>query len=190
MRIIIGLGNPGSKYNDTRHNLGFKVIEKLSQQYKAPLKPSPLAKGLFAKTKIEDCDVMFFLPLTYMNNSGVAVKRMVEKNIEDISDLLVVCDDFNIDFGRIRLRAKGSDGGHNGLSSIIFQLNTQDFSRLRLGIGAPPGKKNAADFVLEEFTKKEKDEVEFLVAEGADCCSSWVKQGIEKAMELYNRKIQ
>ncbi len=188
MRLIIGLGNPGIEYSKTRHNLGFKVIDQLCVQSNISLKSSPQAKGLFAKSKIEDSDVMFFLPFTYMNNSGSAIKRVVEKNEVEIKNILVVCDDFNIDFCKIRIRAKGSDGGHNGLASIIHQLNSEDFPRLRLGIGLPPGKKRTSDFVLEEFDKKEKEEVEFLIRDGADCCVEWVKHGINKAMEQFNKK--
>lgn len=188
MKIIIGLGNPGSQYVNTRHNVGFRVVEKLSNNAGVSLKSSPHAKGLFAEAQLEEETVLLFLPLTYMNNSGVAVKRMVEVHAIDYTDILVVCDDFSIDFGRLRIRSKGRDGGHNGLASIIYQLNSDEFPRLRLGIGAPPGKKNAADFVLEEFSNQEKEEVEFLTNDAADCCCVWLRDGIEKAMDRFNKK--
>ncbi len=188
MKVIIGLGNPGSQYRETRHNLGFKVADKICEQYRLVLKPSSQAKGLFACGEVEAEDVMLFLPLTYMNNSGSAVRQILEKNTVSNHDFLVICDDFNLNLGRLRIRAKGSDGGHNGLSSIIQCLGTEEFARLRLGIGAPPGKKPASRFVLEDFTKKEKAEVVFLVNSAVDCCLEWLTAGMNKAMERFNKK--
>jgi PTH1 family peptidyl-tRNA hydrolase len=186
--MIIGLGNPGSEYRDTRHNIGFKVVDLLCARYGLKLKPSRQAKGLYAERKLDAHDLMLFLPLTYMNRSGPAVKRIKEENDVENDRILVVCDDFHLDFGRLRIRAKGSDGGHNGLSSVILALNSDCFPRLRLGIGEPPGKKNAADYVLEEFTQKEKEDIEWLIQDGADCCEEWINHGIQKAMDRFNSK--
>jgi len=188
MRAIVGLGNPGVKYKGTRHNLGFFVIEKLARKCQSIFKISSQYKALVAEGQIESEDVIWILPLNYMNNSGVVVNQiLLEKNIK-VEDILVVTDDFNLDFGKIRIRAKGSDGGHNGLRSIILHLETEIFSRLRLGIGLPSKNKITADYVLEKFTAKERAKIDLFADEAIDCCVVWIKEGIAKAMEQYNKK--
>ncbi|MDP8212280.1 MAG: aminoacyl-tRNA hydrolase [Candidatus Zapsychrus exili] len=187
-RLIVGLGNPGKDYEYTRHNLGFLVVQNLAKKINAEFKLSSLTKGFETEAEIDGVAVDFLLPLTYMNNSGSAVKKVIEKRDIALKNVLIVCDDFNLDFEQIRLRTKGSDGGHNGLSSVIYLLETDEFSRLRLGIGSPNGKKDTADYVLEEFNKKEKETLEIFIEEATECCLVWLKEGSEKAMELYNRR--
>ena len=190
MRLIAGLGNPGKDYEYTRHNLGFLVVRRLAEELKFRFTASSLTNGMTAGGMFEEGAVCLLAPLTYMNNSGVAIRQLMTK--EDLSpeDLLVVCDDFHLDFEQIRLRAKGSDGGHNGLSSVIRYLDTEQFARLRLGIGYPPGKKETVDYVLEEFKKKEKDHLDSFIDEAVSCCLMWLREGINAAMDQHNRKKQ
>lgn len=187
-KLIVGLGNPGKDYAYTRHNLGFLAVENLAKRYQLKFSPSSLTKAIAAEGTIEGQSVILLLPTTYMNNSGVAVKPVVFKKDIACSGLLVVCDDLDIHFGLLRLRAKGSDGGHNGLTSIIGHLGTEDFPRLRLGIGRPKSRQDTVDFVLEEFNKSEKKELPSFIEEATDCCLVWLKNGINKAMEQFNRR--
>lgn len=188
LRLIVGLGNPGKKYDMTRHNLGFVVVKRLAQQYHLKIKPSSLCKGNLAEGEILGKPCCLLFPLTYMNNSGIAVKSIVEKKEVAFQDILVVCDDFNLDFGQLRIRRDGSDGGHNGLSSVIYHLNSSDFVRLRVGIGVLKGSKDPVDFVLEEFTKKEGEQLSPSIQEAVDCCLAWLTQDMEKVMCQFNKR--
>ncbi len=195
MKLIVGLGNPGREYEWTRHNLGSLVLTHLAKEYHLKFFKSPTIHGLSAEGKIHNHDVMLLMPLTYMNHSGVAVRQASEQKGISSDDILVVCDDFHIDFGQMRLRSKGSDGGHNGLASIIEQLKTKnddtvDFARLRLGIGSPPRKEEAVDFVLGEFNQKEKEALHDFVKKTAQCCIVWLSEGTGKAMSQFNKRTE
>jgi len=187
-QLIVGLGNPGKEYEYTRHNLGFMVVRHLAKELNWEFQTSRGTKGLIAKGEIEGSEVYLLLPLTFMNHSGLAVKPLIEKKNLTLENLLVICDDLNLNFGQLRLRSTGSDGGHNGLSSIIECLNTNNFSRLRMGIGQPSSKEPAVDYVLGKFNTSEKKSLEAFVSEASDCCLIWLKEGINKAMQLYNKK--
>lgn len=188
MRLIVGLGNPGKDYEYTRHNLGFLVVRQLAEKLNLKFASSSLTNGMTAEGVFEEDNICLLAPLTYMNNSGVAVSRIMSKKDLSPEDLLVVCDDFHLDFEQIRLRAKGTDGGHNGLSSIIQHLGTEQFARLRMGIGFPPGKKDSVDYVLEEFKRVEKNCLDSFVDEAVSCCLMWLREGINAAMDQHNRK--
>jgi len=188
LRLIGGLGNPGKDYEYTRHNLGFLVVRRLAEKLKLKFALSSLTNGLTAEGTFEDKTISLLMPLTYMNNSGVAVHQIVTKLKLSPEDVLIVCDDFNLDFEQIRLRGKGSDGGHNGLSSIIERLGTEQFARLRMGIGQPTGKKDTVDYVLEEFNKKERECLDSFIDEATSCCLAWLSEGINVAMDQYNRR--
>jgi len=188
LRLIGGLGNPGKDYEYTRHNLGFLVVRRLAEQLKLKFALSSLTNGLTAEGAFENKAVCLLMPLTYMNNSGVAVHQVMTKRKLSPEDLLIVCDDFNLDFKQIRLRGKGSDGGHNGLSSVIERLDSEQFARLRMGIGHPTGKKDTVDYVLEEFKKKEKECLDSFIDETTSCCLAWLREGIDAAMDQYNRR--
>jgi len=188
LRLIVGLGNPGKDYEYTRHNLGFLVVRQLAEKLKLKFTLSSLTNGMTAEGMFEEGDICLLAPLTYMNNSGVAISQLMSKKDLSPGDILVVCDDFHLDFEQIRLRAKGTDGGHNGLSSIIQHLGTEQFARLRMGIGYPPGKKDTVDYVLEEFKKKEKNCLDNFVDEAVSCCLMWLKEGIDAAMDQHNRR--
>ena len=186
--MIVGLGNPGKDYEYTRHNLGFLVVENLAKHYQLKFSSSSLTKGLVTEGHIEGQPVLLLLPTTYVNHSGLAVKPIVQKKEISSSDLLIVCDDLAIDFGQIRLRAKGSDGGHNGLTSIIEHLGTQEFPRLRLGIGRPPAPQDTVDYVLGKFNKEERKELNHFINEATECCLVWLRDGTNKAMGQFNRR--
>ncbi|MCK5260286.1 MAG: aminoacyl-tRNA hydrolase [Candidatus Omnitrophica bacterium] len=188
MRLIVGLGNPGKDYEWTRHNLGFLVVRRLAEKLKLKFALSSLTNGMAAEGIFEEDDICLLAPLTYMNNSGVAISRLMSKKDLSTEDILVVCDDFHLDFEQVRLRAKGSDGGHNGLSSVIEHLGTEQFARLRMGIDYPPGKKDTVDYVLEEFKKKEKDRLDGFIDEAVSCCLMWLKEGTNAAMDQHNRR--
>jgi len=188
LRLIGGLGNPGKDYEYTRHNLGFLVVRRLAEKLKLKFALSSLTNGLTAEGTFEDKTICLLMPLTYMNNSGVAVHQIVTKRKLSPENVLIVCDDFNLDFEQIRLRNKGSDGGHNGLSSIIERLGTEQFARLRMGIGQPTGKKDTVDYVLEEFKKKERECLNSFIDETTSCCLAWLREGINAAMDQYNRR--
>ena len=187
-KLIVGLGNPGKQYEWTRHNVGFLVVQHFAQKQLWKFSSDSRIKGLIAEGDIDENKVYLLLPQTYVNQSGVAVRPAVsEKNISP-ENILVVNDDFSLDFGQVRLRSKGSDGGHNGLVSIIEHLKTNQFARLRLGIGELIDKKQAVDFVLGEFTKKEKKELDILIELATECCLCWVKEGVVKAMDQFNKR--
>ena len=131
-------------------------------------------------------DLCCLLPSTYMNNSGAAVKQAVLSQGLDHADILIVCDDFHLDFGQIRIRSKGTDGGHNGLISVIEHLATQDFVRLRLGIGAPPKGQESVDYVLGKWTAGEEKQLDEFIDRATDCCGVWLQEGIHKAMDQFN----
>jgi peptidyl-tRNA hydrolase, PTH1 family len=189
VKLIIGLGNPGIVYADSRHNIGFSVIKALSKIYKAPLKKDNNAFCLSGKARIEGKAAVLALPLTFMNLSGLAACALTKKYDIDLEDLLVVCDDLDLSFGAMKIRPSGSSGGHRGLSSIIGSLGTEGFSRLRIGIGRPVNKNaDTADFVLAHFPKKERAKVEEIVEQACDSCRVWVTAGIIESMNSFNRR--
>ena len=187
-RLIVGLGNPGRDYQNTRHNLGFLVVRNLAKRYRLNFIRSVAFKGFITQGQLEKRKTYLFLPLTYMNHSGVGVRAVVVAKKILLKDILVVSDDLDLDFGQVRLRAKGSDGGHNGLNSLIVYLKTQEFARLRLGIGRPTKKEETVDFVLSEFNTKEKEELSAFVEKATDCCRTWLAQGTTEAMNQFNEK--
>lgn len=187
MKLIVGLGNPGKEYEGTRHNIGFSVLELLSRGYKARFKKE---RGVFsqaARIKIEDIDVALAMPMTYMNLSGIALKALCRKYRAGLSDLLVICDDIDLELGRLRIRTGGSSGGHRGLASIIEALASSEFARLKIGIGRSCGI-DAADYVLGKFTNREKPLLAKMLNQAVDCCRVWATEGTEKSMNIYNKR--
>ncbi len=186
--MIVGLGNPGSKYSDTRHNIGYKVVENLA--YKRKLNFSKVStKYLLAKGKVNNFEFSLLLPLTYMNLSGEAVKEFYSKYNFLLSEMLVVCDDINLSVGKIRLRSKGSHGGHNGLLSIIEALQSTNFPRLRIGIGNNFEKEKQAEYVLSSFNEEEKPFINESIEKATLICDTFLEGGIKAALETYS-KIQ
>ncbi len=180
-KLITGLGNPGEKYARTRHNCGWIVLDEVAREV-GPLYESEKWSGLLG----EKGDFGLFKPLTYMNRSGIAVGRLLRGLDCTPADLLVVSDDLNLDLGRIRVRPGGSSGGHNGLQSVIENLGTEEFARLRIGIGPVPDGVPGRAFVLGRFTRAEENVLERVVAAARDAALCWVAEGEEAAMERFN----
>ncbi len=154
MRILFGIGNPGIKYNETWHNVGFIILDRLAHQLNLKFKPSK-HDYYFAEGTLENIDFVLIKPTTYVNNSGFAAADVISKYQTDMSDFLVICDDLNIPKGEIKLKQNGGDGGHNGLASIIYNINTNKFPRFRFGIGNNFDKGEMADYVLSKISLKD-----------------------------------
>jgi PTH1 family peptidyl-tRNA hydrolase len=187
MRLIVGLGNPGEEYKWTRHNLGFMLIDKLAAETEVTVKRRE-CRSLIGSAVIEDERVRLVKPQTFMNLSGEAVACLLAKEkVEDASqDLIVISDDLALPFGTIRLRERGSAGGHNGLKSIINTIGTSEFIRLRVGIRPDHPVNDAKAFVLEDFRKAQRDEVEKVLDKAAEAVHTVLRDGIKKAMSVFN----
>jgi len=186
--LIVGLGNPGKEYALTRHNVGFLVAQRLAEKHGWKLSSDPHVNGLVAQGPLEGRKVVILLPLTFMNNSGVAVSAAVRRQEVLVENIFVVVDDFTLDLGDLRVRRQGSDGGHNGLKSLIAHLGTKDFARLRIGVGPQPDQDEAIDFVLGEFKLQEKKQLPDIISRGCMCCEVWLSEGINKAMSQFNKR--
>ena len=183
--LVVGLGNPGAQYEWTRHNLGFMLVDLLARERGAQVKRRE-CRALVGLMEIEGERVELVKPQTYMNLSGEAVSCLLAKESRASRGLIVISDDLALPFGTIRLRPKGSAGGHNGLKSIIAALRTEEFPRLRIGIKPEHPLSDARRYVLEEFPKREREEVEKVLARGAEALRTVIRDGIEKAMQQYN----
>lgn len=187
MFLVVGLGNPGVEYQNNRHNLGFRVVQLLAQI----LGISPATnecKAIIGKGKRGSIPIVLAQPLTFVNASGESVRVLVDKYKVAINKIIVVHDDLDLPLGEIRLKTKGSSGGHKGVDSIIYHLQSDEFGRVRIGIGRPQGRQDPADFVLCDFGKKEEDEIAVAVREGADAVLSIIEEGFEAAMNQYNKR--
>ncbi len=193
MKCIVGLGNPGKEYAETRHNAGFRVIASLTNVLKISLKPGN-GDFLYSKGTCSDKEVLLAVPLTYMNNSGAAVRDVCEQFGIDLNDLLIVYDDFQLPLGQLRFRENGSDGGHNGMASIIYQLNTDEIQRLRIGIGGnslpnEDRKNRMADYVLAPFEKDEEPLITAAVNRASMAVQEWMQHGIVYTMNRFNATL-
>ena len=186
MYALIGLGNPGKRYVNTRHNIGYLILDHFSDSTSIPFKAG---KGdyYYKRVRIGGKEIICVKPTTYMNRSGMAVKQVCHYFKIDLENCMVICDDFNLPFGTLRFRKKGSDGGHNGLKSIIQHLQTDNFSRMRFGIGDPST--DTVDFVLNEFSKEETKKLSDLLVVCSDSLQSWLVNGIEKTMTDFNKNF-
>ncbi len=188
MFVIIGLGNPGSEYEGTRHNIGFAVIDALAEQLDIHLRGGR-GEYVIGLKEIEQAKIALVKPLTYMNNSGIAVREIVDWYKISLQDILVITDDFQLPLGSIRIRQKGSDGGHNGLYSIIYHLQSNEFPRLRCGIASdamPKNKKEMPEFVLSPFQKKEDEIVQEMIINARSAVNEAIINGTETAMNRFN----
>ena len=185
MKLVIGLGNPGQKYTNTRHNIGFSVIACLAGRCDIG-RPKCKFNAEVAETSIRNEKTVLLSPLTYMNLSGQSVRAAVDFHKLELSDLIVVCDDLALDVARLRIKPGGSAGGQKGLLDIIQKLGTMDFARLRIGIGKPPADRDAADYVLGRFTEEEKPDVERAIVRAANAVEVWIADGIQAAMNQFN----
>lgn len=185
MKLIVGLGNPGKKYDGTRHNVGFECLQRLADEagvarFQGKFQ-AEIAEYLLGSEK-----VVLMRPLTYMNLSGNSVRPCLDFFQLRLSDLLVICDDLALAPGKIRLRAQGSSGGQKGLQSIADRLGSNEFSRLRIGIGATPPQWETADYVLSRFSPEERTCIERGVMRAADAVRCWISEGIGAAMNRFN----
>jgi PTH1 family peptidyl-tRNA hydrolase len=187
MKLIVGLGNPGRKYEGTRHNVGFLVVAELARRHATGAVKQDFQAEVVAAT-IAGERALLVCPQTFMNRSGGSVVRARDFYKVEPQDLLVVCDDLNLPLAKLRFRIKGSAGGQKGLADIIRCLGTEEFPRLRIGIGSPPDHWDAADFVLGKFNKQEQHEMDFAVQYAADAAQVWVRDGSEACMNQYNNK--
>ncbi|MCM8765538.1 MAG: aminoacyl-tRNA hydrolase [Candidatus Omnitrophica bacterium] len=183
MKLIMGLGNPGESYKFTPHNLGFLVVDSLAKDFRVHFKKK--AKFSWGEFKLKQEKVFLLKPLTFMNLSGIALLDFLQNKRLENEDILIICDDVNLPLGKIRLKRKGSDGGHLGLRSVIRELGTENFPRLRIGVG----KERIADltdYVLERFSSEDEKRVFQVIETAVEAVLSFLKEGLDKAMSRFN----
>jgi PTH1 family peptidyl-tRNA hydrolase len=187
--IIVGLGNPGHKYEKTRHNVGFMVLDELSSRYNISFKEKDIY--MIANGVLEGVKVILLKPLTFMNKSGIALKKLIQKIAIDKSylatKLIVIHDDLDIDIGNIKIKKGGSSGGHKGVESIINEIGTKDFIRVKVGIGRPETV-SVEDYVLSNFKISEKKIINDVIIKTSDAIVSIITEGLQKAMNKYNQR--
>ncbi len=184
MKIIVGLGNPGKEYKNTRHNVGYMVLEELASRYPLEKQESKF-DAIIGQLRIKGEKVLLVKPLTFMNLSGQSVQPLVHWHKLELVDLMVVYDDMDLPLGTLRIRAGGGSGGHNGMKSIASRLATQEFARIRIGIGRPE-EREAVDWVLGRFSAGEKEPAEQAIKYAADALEKWITAGIAEVMNAYN----
>jgi len=184
--VIVGLGNPGSKYDNTRHNVGFDAIDILSEKYGIPVKKLK-HKALLGDGNIADKRVILVKPQTFMNLSGESVRDIVEWYKVSMNNLIIIYDDIDLPIGRIRVRQRGSSGTHNGMRSVIYQIQSDDFPRVRIGIGKAPEGWQLADFVLSKFNPEDRKIIDESILKAAEATAEIINSGVEAAMSKFNR---
>src|SRR5437660_1820464 len=185
MKLIVGLGNPGGKYKETRHNVGFEVAARLAKQFGSGT-PKARFQGETIEATIAGHKVLLLTPLTYMNASGASVLAARDFYKVEHQDILIVCDDFSLPLAKLRLRSKGSAGGQKGLEDILRRLATEDIPRLRIGIGIPPAERDAAAYVLSRFMKDEQPIIAEALDRATEAVAAWAEIGLAAAMNKYN----
>ena len=184
MQCLVGLGNPGERYRDTRHNLGFRVVDLLAARHGGSWQDAPTYR--LSQIQADASSLLLIKPTTFMNDSGRAVSELMAQSHAELSEVLVVLDDIHLEPGTLRVRRQGSGGGHNGLQSIIDGVGESGFPRLRLGIGSPPEDQDQIDYVLGTFPKEDEENVDLLVERAADAVLCWANCGTEETMNRYN----
>ena len=188
MKLIVGLGNPGREYRDTRHNVGFMIVDEIARRHGLSWSMAPSqVPDAFVTKKYGTEPLLLAKPLTYMNRSGDAVAALARYYDIASADMLIVIDEAALPFGKLRARARGSAGGHNGLKSVVERLGTQEFPRLRLGVGRGDGRRDLADHVLATFEPEERTELESVIARAADAAEMFAVDDIFKVMNVYNQ---
>ncbi len=185
MKIVVGLGNPGPKYVKTRHNVGYRVVAELAARHHGR-KPQHAHEADIVDISIDGQKTLLVAPTTYMNNSGRSVRKIIDYFSVPLADLLVVSDDMNLEPARLRLRPGGSAGGQKGMQDVIDRLGTEDFARLRIGIGRPPAQMDSTDYVLSRFKRDEVASIDAAVQIAADGIELWIAQGLAAAMNAVN----
>ena len=183
-KIVVGLGNPGSRYEKTRHNIGWMVLDRLADRSGASGRAKARDAAATVRGRIGDDELILVKPMTYMNESGKAVRKVLARERAPMPDVLVVVDDMALPFGRLRMKARGSAGGHNGLRSIIGEMGTESFARLRIGIGAPQG--GAVQHVLGDFEHAEQRHLDMILDAAADAVELWATDGPEVVANRWN----
>jgi len=186
MRLIVGLGNPGPAYAATRHNVGFWVVDRLARTLRIPIEKAKW-KGLVGEGRVGEETVILLKPQTYMNASGESVAEAMRFYKLAPENLLVIYDDMDLPLGTLRLRMKGSDGGHRGLRSIIAHLGTQEIPRIRIGIGRPAPGVSVTDHVLSPFAPEEREAAEAAAARAAEAAAAWLTEPFDRVMNRFNR---
>lgn len=186
MKLVVGLGNKGKEYENTRHNMGFMLVDRYLQYKNITDKFKEKFNAMYIETTINNEKVIFIKPMTYMNNSGIAVRAFVDFYKLNSEDILVISDDLDLDLGKFRLRRNGSSGGHNGLKSIISHLGTDNFKRLRIGISND--KDDVINYVLSKFSKKELNEIDTMFDTLVDVLDDYFVMDFTSLMSKYNRK--
>ncbi|MBI3866696.1 MAG: aminoacyl-tRNA hydrolase [Planctomycetia bacterium] len=185
MNVLVGLGNPGKKYEGTRHNVGWLVIGEMAVRHGAA-RPKVKFEAEIAEVPVAGKKLLLVAPQTFMNASGRSVRQLVDFYQLAASEILVVCDDINLPLAKLRMRRSGSSGGQKGLENVISHLGTQDVPRLRIGVGQPTDGRDSADYVLDRFSKAEMREIEPAVRGAADAVEIWIAEGIDRAMNQFN----
>jgi PTH1 family peptidyl-tRNA hydrolase len=186
--LVIGLGNPGERYARTRHNIGARVANRLAERLGARLRKVRFIPLEAAEANLDGDRVYIARPQTFMNVSGPPVASFAKRRKSDVEHVIVCHDEIDLTFGTLKLKRGGSTAGHNGLKSLQQAFRSPEFYRVRLGVGRPPGRKDAADHVLDEFTKAEREEVEFLIEAGADAVETLIRHGLTAAQDRHNRR--
>jgi len=191
LKIVVGLGNPGLKYEFNRHNIGFRIVDSLARNIEIEFKKVKSYYSLISRGMINNHKVMLVKPQTFMNLSGRAVSKVVSYYKIPLQDLLIVYDDLNLELGQVRIRKKGSAGGHKGIESIMQYLNSEEIPRLRIGIGNPSVNFNfnCMSYVLSNFNNDEKDKIGEVIQLSTEAIKTVIEDGFEKAMRKYNRKL-
>lgn len=193
MKCIVGLGNPGNRYRSSRHNIGFAVVEHVINTIHADMFEGNEYYEC-SKGTIGNIETLLVMPQTYMNNSGVAVRELVNKYNLALDDIMIAFDDFQLPLGTLRMRAKGSDGGHNGIASVIYHLQSEFIPRLRIGVAGlslpeEHTRETMADYVLSRFEPDEEKLLPQLLQHAADALLCWANEGIMRAMNLFNKRF-
>jgi len=186
VKIVLGLGNPGKKYERTRHNLGFLVVDRIASENSIAVKKRK-CNSLVGDWQTDRRKVLLVKPLIYMNRSGEVVRDLLHRFAVSVKDLLVIHDDLDLPFGRIRIRPRGGAGGHRGVLSILEAIGEEGFFRVRVGIGRPPPGVDPTDFVLEVFSPEETSHLDRVISKAADAVESLLAEGSQRAMERFNR---
>lgn len=186
MKLIVGLGNPGKQFEQTRHNVGFKVIDELSSRLNTPLNQSKF-KGMYGIGVHKGDKVVLLKPLTYMNLSGESIRAIIDYYQINLEDIVVIYDDLDLPVGKIRLRQKGSAGGHNGIKSTVAHLGTQEFNRIRIGIDRPINGMKVPDYVLGSFYDDEQELIKEAILKSSDACEAWLEKPFIQVMNEFNQ---
>jgi peptidyl-tRNA hydrolase, PTH1 family len=186
MRLVVGLGNPGKRYAGTRHNVGFEAVEQLARQGQVSWRRSWRFSAELAEVTVAEERLLLCRPTTFMNRSGLAVGPILRKKGFALADLIVIVDDTELDCGRIRIRRRGSAGGHNGLKSMIAVLGSDEFARIRIGVGGRPGERAMIEHVLSGFAPDDREKVDQAIARAVAAVACMIKDGLDKAMNEYN----